>query len=113
MNDDFLVACLDIGHAEMRGSGSGAVNMIHALGNRIQALHIHDNDKWHDSHQLPFSMQIDFDAVVKALRDINYQGYFTLETNRYLNDYNEENIFVGIKNMAVCARKLADMFENK
>ena len=113
VNDDFLVACLDIGHAEMRGSGSGAVNMIHALGNRIQALHIHDNDKWHDSHQLPFSMQIDFDAVVKALRDINYQGYFTLETNRYLNDYNEENIFAGIKNMAVCARKLADMFENK
>ena len=113
VNDDFLVACLDIGHAEMRGSGSGAVNMIHALGNRIQALHIHDNDKWHDSHQLPFSMQIDFDAVVKALRDINYQGYFTLETNRYLNDYNEENIFVGIKNMAVCARKFADMFENK
>ena len=113
VNDDFLVACLDIGHAEMRGSGSGAVNMIHALGNRIQALHIHDNDKWHDSHQLPFSMSIDFEAVVKALRDINYQGYFTLETNRYLNDYNEENIFVGIKNMAVCARKLADMFENK
>ena len=113
VNDDFLVACLDIGHAEMRGSGSGAVNMIHALGNRIQALHIHDNDKWHDSHQLPFSMQIDFDAVVKALRDINYQGYFTLETNRYLNDYNEENIFAGIKNMADCARKLADMFENK
>ena len=113
VNDDFLVACLDIGHAEMRGSGSGAVNMIHALGNRIQALHIHDNDKWHDSHQLPFSMQIDFDAVVKALKDINYQGYFTLETNRYLNDYNEENIFAGIKNMADCARKLADMFENK
>ena len=113
VNDDFLVACLDIGHAEMRGSGSGAVNMIHALGNRIQALHIHDNDKWHDSHQLPFSMQIDFDAVVKALRDINYQGYFTLETNRYLQMFGEENISAGLKNMAVCARKLADMFENK
>ena len=24
VNDDYLVACLDIGHAEMRGSGSGA-----------------------------------------------------------------------------------------
>lgn len=113
VNDDFLVACLDIGHAEMRGSGSGAVNMIHALGNRLQALHIHDNDKWHDSHQIPFSMSIDFDAVVKALRDINYQGYFTLEADRYLQIFHEDNIAAGIKNMAVCARKLADMFENK
>lgn len=113
VNDDFLVACLDIGHAEMRGSGSGAVNMIHALGNRLQALHIHDNDKWHDSHQIPFSMSIDFDAVVKALRDINYQGYFTLEADRYLQVFHEDNIAAGIKNMAVCARKLADMFENK
>ena len=113
VNDDFLVACLDIGHAEMRGSGSGAVNMIHALGNRLQALHIHDNDKWHDSHQLPFSMSIDFEAVVKALRDINYQGYFTLEADRYLQMFSEENIPAGLINMAVCARKLADMFENK
>ncbi|MBO5935909.1 MAG: sugar phosphate isomerase/epimerase [Clostridia bacterium] len=113
VNDDFLVACLDLGHAEMRGSGSGAVNMIHALGNRLQALHIHDNDKWHDSHQLPFSMSIDFEAVVKALRDINYQGYFTLEADRYLQMFSEENISAGLINMAVCARKLADMFENK
>ena len=40
VNDDFFVACLDIGHAEMRGSGEGAANMIRALGNRLQALHI-------------------------------------------------------------------------
>lgn len=113
VGDDFLVACLDLGHAEMRGSGSGAVNMIHALGNRLQALHLHDNDKWHDSHQLPFSMSIDFEAVVKALRDINYQGYFTLEADRYLQMFSEENIPAGLINMAVCARKLADMFENK
>ena len=73
VNDDFFVACLDIGHAEMRGSGEGAANMIRALGNRLQALHIHDNDCWHDSHQIPFSMSIDFDAVVKALKDINLE----------------------------------------
>ena len=31
VNDDFLVACLDVGHAEMRPSGSGLVPMIQAL----------------------------------------------------------------------------------
>lgn len=111
VNDDFFVACLDIGHAEMRGSGSGAAEMIHALDNRLQALHIHDNDRWHDSHQIPFSMSIDFNAVVKALKDINYQGYFTLEADRYLNKFSAENVFDGIKDLAESAKKLADMFE--
>lgn len=111
VNDEFLVACLDIGHAEMRGSGSGAAEMIRALDRRLQALHIHDNDRWHDEHQIPFSMSIDFDAVVKALKDINYQGYFTLEADRYLKKFSADNVFDGIKDLAAAARKLADMFE--
>lgn len=111
VNDDFLVACLDIGHAEMRGSGSGAVNMIKALGHRLQALHIHDNDKWHDSHQIPFSMSIDFEPIVKVLKDIDYQGYFTLEADNYLDAYTEDNIFEGICNLKNSVRRLADMFE--
>lgn len=112
VNDEFLVACLDIGHAEMRGSGNGAVNMIHTLGHRLQSLHIHDNDKWHDSHQIPFSMSIDFESVVKALKDINYSGYFTLEADRYLDSYAPEDVFSGLKNLSASARKLADMFDN-
>lgn len=111
VNDDFFVACLDIGHAEMRGSGNGAANMIRALGHRLQALHIHDNDLWHDSHQIPFSMQIDFEAVVRALKEIEYSGYFTLEADRYLWDFEEKDIPLGLENMAHSARKLADMYD--
>lgn len=110
VNDDCFVACLDIGHAEMRGSGSGAVEMIATLGDRLQALHIHDNDKLHDSHQIPFSMSIDFEGVVKALKAINYKGFLTLEADRYLDSYSSENVFDGIKNLAAAAQKLADMF---
>ena len=95
----------------MKGLGTTAVEMIKALGPRLQALHIHDNDQWHDSHQIPFSMQIDFEAVVKALKEINYSGYFTLEADRYLNDYTSENVFDGIKKLAESAKKLAQMYE--
>ena len=112
VNDDYFVACLDIGHAEMKGIGTSAVQMIKALGSRLQALHLHDNDKWHDSHQIPFSMDIDFDGIVKALKEIDYKGYFTLEADCYLRDYTCENVFEGIKNLASSAKKLADMFEN-
>ena len=111
INDDFFVACLDLGHAEMRGSGDGAVNMIRALGYRLQALHIHDNDRWHDNHQIPFSMNIDFDAIVKTLKEINYQGYFTLEAVAFLRDYNTDNIFDGVLKLKESAKKLADMYE--
>ncbi len=113
VNDEYFTACLDIGHAEMRGSNTSAAQMIRALGDRLLALHIHDNDRWHDSHQIPFSMDIDFDEVVLALKEINYKGYFTLEADRYLSEYTKENVLDGIKNLEAAARKLADMFEKK
>lgn len=112
INDPDFVACLDIGHAEMQGSGSGAVNMIKALGPRIKALHIHDNDRLNDSHQIPFSMNIDFEAVAKALAEIGYDGYFTLETDGYLKGFNAENVFGGVKDLYAAVKKLADMFES-
>lgn len=112
VNDEAFVACLDLGHAEMRGTGTSAVELIHALGPRLDALHIHDNDRWHDSHQIPFSMDMDFTAIVVALKEVGYRGYFTLEADQYLSAYSAENVFDGMKKLAEAARKLADMYEN-
>lgn len=112
VDDEFLVACLDLGHAEMQGSGDGAVNMIKTLGPRLQALHIHDNDRIHDSHQIPFSMDIDFNSIVKALKEIDYKGYFTLEADQYMKPYNKDNAFEGVLKLKESVRKLADEFES-
>lgn len=111
VNDDFLVACLDIGHAEMKGSKTTAYEMIKALGPRLKALHIHDNDKLHDSHQIPFSMDIDFSAVVKALKEIGYDGYLTLEASSYLEKTPLEKLESGVKDLYNSVKKLSDMFE--
>ena len=111
INDPYFVACLDLGHAEMRGLDTSAVEMIEKLGSRLQALHIHDNDLHHDSHQIPFSMQIDFEQIVKALKAIHYDGYFTLEADQFMKAYNRNNAFEGVKLLAESARKLADMYE--
>ena len=109
VNDPFLVACLDIGHGEMKGLGTSAVELIHTLGDHLQALHIHDNDRWHDSHALPFTKDIDFDAVVKALKEIDYKGDFTLEADQHL--VSADTVAQGLKEMAQAARRLADMFD--
>ena len=109
VGDDFLVACLDIGHAEMKGSETTAVDMIKALDYRLQALHIHDNDKLNDSHQIPFSMNIDFEAIARTLKEIGYKGYYTLEADQYLSDYTEDTVFEGIKKLAESVRKLTEI----
>ncbi len=111
VNDPYLVACLDIGHSEMRGLGTSMKEMILTLGSHLQALHIHDTDRHHDSHQIPFSMDIDFDCMVRTLKEIDYTGYFTLEADRYLSAFDRDSINVGMKNMADAAHRLAEMYD--
>ena len=111
VNDDYFVACLDIGHAELKTLNTSAVEMIKALGDYVQALHIHDNNTQGDNHQIPFSMSIDFEAVAKALKEINYKGYLTLEAVAYLKEYDKDNVFEGIKNLAESARKISEMMK--
>lgn len=115
--DDDFVACLDIGHAELSSLKTSAEEMIFTLGDKLQALHVHDVDKIHDSHQIPFSLNVDFDKVITALKKINYSGYLTLESDRYIgshpNHETEAEVFERIKEMSAAARRLADMFEAK
>lgn len=113
VEDDFMVACLDVGHAEMMGGDITAERMIKTLGKRLAALHLHDNDRWHDSHQIPFSMSIDFATVVKALKEIEYDGFFTLEAEQYLKIYEKENVLDGLKNLYQSVKKMCVMFETE
>ncbi len=116
VNDEFFTACLDIGHAEMSGLGTSAPEMIRALGKRLGALHVHDNDLHNDSHLIPFSMQIDFEAVIKALREVDYRGDMTLECYAYLHCFcmnDGERVFEGVQNLANSAKKLVEMFNEK
>lgn len=111
MNDESFVACLDIGHAEMRGLGTSAVEMIRALGPRLQALHLHDNDFHKDSHQIPGSMSIDFEAVMGALKEIGYKGELTLEADCYLRAFEGGDVAKGVCDLADSARRLADLYD--
>ncbi|MBQ9480733.1 MAG: sugar phosphate isomerase/epimerase [Clostridia bacterium] len=80
----YFGACLDIGHAEMAGLGTSAAEMIRALGPRLIALHVHDNDRRHDNHMLPYTMKINFAEVISALKEVNYRGDITLEADAFL-----------------------------
>ena len=97
VDDPYFVACLDIGHAEMRGLNSSASEMIYALGDKLCALHIHDNrclpDK--DDHLLPFDGNIDFDKVASFIAQSGYEGTVMLEVGKNVTK-DGESVYGGI-----------------
>ena len=86
VDSPFLVACLDIGHTAL--TDEELPYFIKTLGKeRLQALHVHDNDLHGDDHTLPFTRKIDFSAVTAALSDIGYAGDLTFEADNFLRPF--------------------------
>lgn len=70
--------CLDTGHALLLGKD--IKRAMTALGSRIQAFHIHDNNGMDDQHLAPYMGVLDWDRFVDGLREINYHGHLSFET---------------------------------
>ena len=92
LDPDYFMACLDIGHAAMqKRENNTPTDMILALGHdRLHALHVHDNDLIHDLHTLPFTQKIEWDKVMRALKEIDYDGVFTFEADSFLRQFPDE-----------------------
>lgn len=86
IDDEHFAFCLDIGHAEIDYTGSSAVDFINKMGDKLVCLHIHDNDKGNDLHQLPYTYSISFKEIWEVLRNNNYQGDITFETGSYFQN---------------------------
>lgn len=113
LDPDYFVACLDIGHSEMENTGGGsAAEMIRALGHsRLKALHIHDNDLVHDLHTLPFTQKINWEEVMTALKEIQYDGEFTFEADNFLRQFPEELVVHASRLMLEVGRCLIEKYE--
>lgn len=57
------------------------------------------------------TMKIDFDAILKALKQVVYAGELALKVDQYLKTHYPEDVFAGLKNMAAAARKMAAVLE--
>jgi len=69
--------CWDTGHANMQGNDQ--YKELVELGDRLRGLHIHDNFGSVDNHLIPYIGNCNFDAIIQALLDIDYKGYFDME----------------------------------
>ncbi len=108
MDSPMFVACLDIGHCAL--VGEDPAESIRRLGHdRLHALHVHDVDFVHDQHTLPGCSKMDYKPVIKALRDIDYDGEFTLESTYFPTGFEADFQQEVFNFMAKRARFLADM----
>ena len=102
-----LKVCLDTGHAAIF-FGKSIGDAVRYIGQRLEAVHIHDNMGKEDEHLIPGDGIIDWDGFAAALKEIGFSGVISLETSpkHTLNpecEWNERE-----ENLYKIARTLAD-----
>lgn len=79
INDDNFKMCLDTGHIsvfeELRVGDE-----VRRVGKDIKVLHVHDNKYGKDLHLMPYFGIIDWNDFARALKEIKFDGSFSLET---------------------------------
>lgn len=77
-NTPSVVCCWDTGHAGV-SFGAKQPEKIRLLGEHIACTHVHDQGHAQDLHLPPFLGDNDWDACMKAFKDVGYSGHITYE----------------------------------
>ena len=110
LNSPYAGVCWDVGHGNINSVFPDCKeiavqsNSLKAIGSRLKATHIHDNnakmypvlpdtiDRWdgwtalaYDEHIAPYQGTVDWDDVIAGLDAIGYDHYFTFEAHRAIN----------------------------
>lgn len=72
-----LYFCFDSGHENFY---SPHHDLLDLYGDKLIALHLHDNNGQEDTHALPFTGNVNWERISNRLRKINYTGAIALET---------------------------------
>ena len=115
LDSPWAVACVDVGHAAL--TGNEPEEFIEEVNPKyLQALHINDNDYLKDRHRLPYLGELNWPAIMAALKKSGYQGDLTMELismafPSYTQKFPDELIPAALKFAAEVGRQLISMFE--
>ena len=112
LNDpEAFTVCLDLGHVGI--CGREPEDAIRIIGReRLGAIHAHDVDYVNDLHTLPGLGKMNYDEICKALAEIDYQGEFTLESEKFGRNFPDEHLPSALRFMAETASFYAGKIEN-
>ena len=113
LDSEYMVACLDVGHVSLPLQDDEAPDIIRALGHdRLQSLHIHDNDYRGDQHMPPYFGKLNWAEIAKALGEIDYQGDFTYEAKAaIISTCDEEFVPIAAKFLGDIGNHIISMIE--
>lgn len=77
VQSDKLKFCFDSGHEKYY---SPQLDLLSMYGDKLAALHLHDNNGEEDAHALPFTGKVDWNRIATRLQEIKYEGAIVLET---------------------------------
>lgn len=80
--------CLDVGHANL--SRQNPEHALYILGDRVKALHMHDNGGHLDDHRTPFTGTVDWEVWLDALKAVGYKGDLNFESHGGITKYPTE-----------------------
>ena len=115
LDSPWFIGLVDIGHAWLRG-GIQPGDFIRQMDRGvIKGLHIQDTHGMElgiDEHLVPYMANIDFDDLLKALKEYDYQGDFTMECPRFLDFYAKHDLLLPALTFACeIGQKLVKDFE--
>jgi sugar phosphate isomerase/epimerase len=103
--------CLDTGHLLI--ASHDIAFAIRTLGERLIALHIHDNDGDHDDHNAPYIGGVqDWERFLLGLRAIGYKGNMDMETRNAVARVPDALIPSALRLLADTANYFRDMVLN-
>lgn len=82
-----ILLALDIGHANLGQDRNKAIEFIHRYGHRIGHIHANDNFGKEDNHLPIGAGLIDFEKIIKALKQTPYDETLTVEVFSKDRDY--------------------------
>lgn len=106
---DRFVACLDVGHSNLAGD-KPVGDMVRTLGDRLKALHIHDNYGIFDDHTAPGFGNIDWEGFCKGLSDIGYDGDFVYEADNFYRRFDPALTFDAGVLLCKIARNMTEKY---
>ncbi len=110
LEDEWLGIVVDVGHAHHSQLAVSAESEIYTAAPYLRSLHIHDNHGRGagDEHLPPGWGTIDWASVMRALKDVGYEGPFMLEVIRHTERMLSLSPEKATREAVVAARRLLE-----
>lgn len=110
INSPWIVACVDVGHAAL--TGYEPEKFIEGMKTEyLKCLHVQDNDYLEDRHVLPYSGDLNWNAIMTALKKNGYCGDLTFEIVSHIERFPNELIPDFLKFTNTIGKHLVSIFE--